>query len=98
MRRRAPRPLAEPLEALQDRWAPRSLLADVQRVWPQAVGSRIAAEATPTAERAGVVTVTCAAAVWAQELELMGPGLVEQVNAALGGPRVHRLRCTARRR
>ena len=98
MRRRAPRPLGEPLAALQDRWAPRSLLGDVQRVWPQAVGPRIAAEATPSGERGGVLTVTCASAVWAQELELMGPGLVEQINTALGGHRVTQLRCSARRR
>ena len=31
----------------------------------------IAAAARPTAEREGVLTVTCEAAVWAQELELM---------------------------
>ena len=98
MRRRAPRPLGEPLEELKRRWAPRTLLGDVQRLWPEVVGEVVAREATPSGERAGVVTVTCASAVWAQELDLMGPAVVERLNAALGGERVTRLRCSARRR
>jgi predicted nucleic acid-binding Zn ribbon protein len=97
VRRRAPRPLSEALGPLQDAWRPHTLLADVQRAWPTAVGERIAREASPTAERGGVVTVTCSAATWAHELDLLGPTLVERVNAALGAPRVTRLKTTARR-
>ena len=42
---------------------------------------------SPPAERDGVVTVTCASAVWAQELDLMAPELVARLNAALGAAR-----------
>jgi predicted nucleic acid-binding Zn ribbon protein len=67
----------------------------VQRVWSDVVGDVIAAEARPTGERAGVVTVTCRAAVWAQELTLMGPDLVARINAELGEDAVRSLRCVA---
>lgn len=93
MRRRAPRPLAEALAPLQASLAPATLLAEVQRVWPAVAGAAIAREATPVAERAGVVTVACSASVWAQELDLMAPMLLERLNAELGGERVRRLRC-----
>jgi predicted nucleic acid-binding Zn ribbon protein len=42
-----------------------------------------------------VVTVSCAAAVWAQELDLMGPEIVGRLNAALGSDVVRSLRCQA---
>jgi predicted nucleic acid-binding Zn ribbon protein len=74
-------------------WAPATLLAEVQRAWPAVVGAGIAAEATPTRERSGVLTVSCSASVWAQELDLMGPEIVARINDALGGGRVERLRC-----
>jgi hypothetical protein len=35
-------------------------------------------------ERDGVVTVACASAVWAAELELLGPELLERLNGRLG--------------
>jgi predicted nucleic acid-binding Zn ribbon protein len=95
VRRRAPRPLGTAIGALTERLAPKSTLADVQRVWPDAVGAAVAREATPTAERDGTLTVTCRSSVWAQELDLMGPELVERLNAALGGARLAALRCVA---
>jgi predicted nucleic acid-binding Zn ribbon protein len=93
--RRSPRSLGAALTTLADELAPGTLLAEVQRSWAVAVGAGIAAQAQPTAERGGVVTVSCAASVWAQELDLMGPQIVEQLNRALGGERVTRLRCVA---
>jgi len=95
MRRRAPRPLATAVEALTQRLAPATLLADVQRVWPQAAGPEIAAEAEPVSERAGTVTLLCSSAVWMQEIDLMGPTLVDSLNARLGSDRVQALRCVA---
>jgi predicted nucleic acid-binding Zn ribbon protein len=92
-RRPAPRPVSGAVSALADRLAPRTLLADVQRVWPAAVGAAIAVRATPTAERDGVLVVSCEAAVWAQELDLMGPELTGRLNAALGTDAVRALRC-----
>jgi predicted nucleic acid-binding Zn ribbon protein len=59
------------------------------------VGTAIAAEAEPTSERAGVLTVSCSASVWAQELDLMGPAIVERLNSRLRGGRITRLRCVA---
>jgi predicted nucleic acid-binding Zn ribbon protein len=42
-----------------------------------------------------VVTVACRSSVWANELELLGPELLEKVNAALGEPAVGQLRFKA---
>jgi predicted nucleic acid-binding Zn ribbon protein len=91
--RLAPRSLAVALEGLTATLSPPGTLARVQRVWEQVAGPAVVAAATPTAERDGVLTVTCAAAVWAQELELMGPELVVRLNAALGDEPLRKLRC-----
>ncbi len=93
--RRGPRPLAEAFSALTDDLAPATLLADVQRAWPSAVGEAIAQSASPTAERGGVLTISCAASVWAQELDLMAPQIVTALNDRLEGEPVRRLRCVA---
>jgi predicted nucleic acid-binding Zn ribbon protein len=82
------------LDAFADRLAPPTLLAAVQRAWPQAAGE-FAAHAQPVAEREGVVTVACAAAVWASELDLMSELVVERLNEVLGRPAVQRLRARA---
>ena len=95
MRRREPRALSHAVAALADRLAAQTTLAEVQRVWAEAVGEVVAAQAEPTGERDGVLTVTCASAVWAQELDLMGPELVERLNAALGSEAVRSLRCSS---
>jgi predicted nucleic acid-binding Zn ribbon protein len=93
--RRGPRGASSAVGALVSGLAPATLLADVQRVWPDAAGPAIAAQATPTAARNGVVTVSAASSVWAQELELMSGELVTRVNAALGGDPVRSLRVQA---
>jgi len=86
-------PLAGAVDALAARVAPATLLADVQRIWPEVAGGLMAEQAEPVAEREGTVTLACSSSVWAQELELLGPGLVDAMNAALGAPRVTGLRC-----
>jgi predicted nucleic acid-binding Zn ribbon protein len=93
MSRLAPRPLAVALEGLAAELAPATTLARVQGVWEQAAGPAIAAAAHPTAAHDGVLTVTCDAAVWAQELDLMATDLIERINATLGEEAVRRLRC-----
>ena len=93
--RRAPRPLGPAVEALAARLAPATLRADVQRVGDGAAGSAIAAEAHPVSERGGTLTLRCSSAVWMQEIDLMGPALVAQLNHALGGERVRAVRCVA---
>ena len=91
--RPSPRSMTFANETLRDNLAPETLLADVQRAWPGVVGAAIAAEASPTSERRGVVTVSCSAAVWAQELDLMAPTILGRLNTRLGERRIDRLRC-----
>lgn len=93
--RRSPRPLGLALDGIRDDLAPATLLGEIQRAWPAAVGDAIAGEAIPTSERAGVLTVSCSASVWAHELDLMGPAIVERLNGLLKGGKVTRLRCLA---
>jgi predicted nucleic acid-binding Zn ribbon protein len=93
VRRAAPRSLSAALEGLTSSLAPATTLARVQEIWEQAAGQAISSAARPTAERAGVLTVTCAAAVWAQELDLMAGELIPRLNEALGEEVIHELRC-----
>lgn len=95
MRRSAPRPLGLALDDLRERLEPATPLAAVQRVWPEAAGKVFAGHAAPVGERAGVVTVACESAVWAQELDLMSAEVVDRLNEALERPLVRSLRCTA---
>ncbi|HZL49199.1 MAG TPA: DUF721 domain-containing protein [Solirubrobacteraceae bacterium] len=91
--RRAPRPLSTALGALTATLAPATTLARVQEIWEHTTGPAIASAAKPTAERNGVLTVTCDAAVWAQELDLMAAELLPRLNAALGEEALRELRC-----
>jgi predicted nucleic acid-binding Zn ribbon protein len=93
VRRAAPRSLSAALQGLTSTLAPATTLARVQQVWERAAGPAIAVAARPTAEREGVLTVTCDAAVWAQELDLMAGELIARLNAALGGEPIRELRC-----
>ena len=61
--RRVPRSAGGAVSALVEGLAPASGLAALQRVWPDAVGDVIAAQAHPAAERDGVVTVTCSSRI-----------------------------------
>jgi predicted nucleic acid-binding Zn ribbon protein len=97
VRRRGPRPLATALERLTADLAPATLLAAVQRAWPEAAGEAFAAQSEPVAERDGVITVACTSAVWAQELDLLSERVVERLNEGLGRPAVRGLRPQARR-
>jgi predicted nucleic acid-binding Zn ribbon protein len=93
VRKAAPRPLSIALDRLGETLAPATTLARVQEVWPAATGAAIAAAAHPTAERDGVLTVLCEAAVWAHELTMMQDDLVPRINAALGAETIRELRC-----
>ena len=83
-RRRAPRQAASAFRVARDRAAPRTGLAAIQAAWQSAVGERVAAVASPVAERAGTLTVECNDAVWAQELDLMQDRLLERLGEELG--------------
>jgi predicted nucleic acid-binding Zn ribbon protein len=93
MSRPSPRPLSLALESLTTTLAPQTTLARAQQAWEHTTGPAIAAAGRPTAEREGILTITCTDAVWAAELDLMSAGLVERLNDALGEPVIHRLRC-----
>jgi predicted nucleic acid-binding Zn ribbon protein len=91
--RRSPRRAMFALDQIRDELAPETLLAEVQRAWRETVGAVIALEAQPTRERGGILTVSCSASVWAQELDLMGPAILERLNQRLRSGRLSRLRC-----
>jgi predicted nucleic acid-binding Zn ribbon protein len=95
---RGPRRIGVAIRDARAAAAPETLLAAVQSAWQEAVGERVAAEAWPVAERDRAVTVACRAATWAQELDLLGPALLERLNSAgevaARGP-VSKLRFTA---
>ena len=97
MRRRALTPLAGALDALTERLAPATVLAEVQRAWPRAVGPAFAPHSEPWAVREGEIIVACPEAVRAQELDLMSELVVERLNQALGRPAIRRLRVQARK-
>jgi predicted nucleic acid-binding Zn ribbon protein len=97
VRRSGPRPVSFAVERFTDSLAPATLLAEVQRAWPEAAGAAFARVSEPVSERAGVVGVACSAAVWAQELDLMSEAVTGRLNAALGRPAVQRLRVRATR-
>ena len=92
MKRLAPRPLAAALEGVRRQVAPTTLIAAVQSAWPQAAGETLAAAAQPVSASERVVTIACESGVWAQELELLGPDLLDRLNGALDGARIEKLR------
>ena len=98
-RRRAPRPAAGAFQAALQRAAPKTPLAAVQTAWPAAVGEQLAAVATPLSERDGTLTVECADAVWAQELDLMQGALLDRLKEELGdrAPKALRFRVNSER-
>ena len=85
MRRLAPRALSVALEGVVRGAEPATQLARVQAVWSEVAGPGLSAAAAPVSERDGVVTVACESAVWAQELELLGPDLLTRFGDALAG-------------
>jgi predicted nucleic acid-binding Zn ribbon protein len=97
VRRTAPRPLANAVEAAVADLAPKTPLARVQAVWTDAVGERNAAQGTPVRLAAGRLTVYCEHAGWAEELQLLGLMIARRLNERLGGEVVREIRCTGRR-
>jgi predicted nucleic acid-binding Zn ribbon protein len=83
-RRRAPRPAAAAVRRAREAFAPQTPLARVQSVWAEAVGEQLARVAEPSAERRGAVVVRCEDAVWAQELDLMGPQILDRLRELIG--------------
>jgi predicted nucleic acid-binding Zn ribbon protein len=98
-RRRAPRPAAGAFKQALRRVAPKTPLAAIQAAWQGAVGEQLAAVAVPVSERDGTLTVECADAVWAQELDLMQGALLERLRREVGdqAPEALRFRINSER-
>ena len=79
--------------------APKTPLAAIQSTWSSAVGEQLAAVAVPVSERDGTLTVECADAVWAQELDLMQGALLERLRSEVGeqAPEALRFRVNSER-
>lgn len=82
-RRRAPVPVADLLERFTRDAQPASVLAELQRRWPEVAGETIAGWARPVSERAGVVIVECDDSVIAHELEMIKPELLAKLKEQL---------------
>lgn len=93
-RRREPLPIAGALSELTRQIQPSSVLAEVQRCWPEAVGETIAGWARPVGEKSGVVIVQCDDSVIAHELEMIKSDLLQKLTSrvASGAPRELRFR------
>jgi predicted nucleic acid-binding Zn ribbon protein len=98
-RRRAPRPASGAFKAALARVAPKTPLAATQAAWASAVGERLAAVAAPVSERDGTLTIECADAVWAEELDLMQKALLERLRREVGdqAPQALRFRVNSER-
>jgi predicted nucleic acid-binding Zn ribbon protein len=81
------------LRDFTDALAPATTLGRVQEIWERTAGPAIALAARPTSEHNGVLTLTCEASVWAQELDLIAHELIGSLNAALGAAEISELRC-----
>jgi predicted nucleic acid-binding Zn ribbon protein len=97
--RRAPRPASGAFEEALRRVAPKTPLAAIQSAWSSAVGEQLAAVAAPVSERDGTLTIECADAVWAQELDLMQEVLLERLRGEVGeqAPKALRFRVRSER-
>jgi hypothetical protein len=74
------------LSQLLTRWGMDRKLREYQawEVWDEVVGPQIAARARPCKMREGVLEVAVDQPVWMQQLQLMKPRIVSQLNARLG--------------
>ncbi len=91
-RRSQPRALGDFVRTVRVQSTPQTPLGEIQRVWSDALGARIAGHADPVRERDGVVTVACSAATWAQELDLLQNELIVQLNRAIESGKIEQLR------
>lgn len=90
-RRRAPRTMAQVLDATIADLTPADPLAQLQLAWPKLAGARYSPVSRPTRLRAdGTVTITCDSGMVAADLQLHSPELTTLIADQLG------LRCTLR--
>ncbi len=60
----------------------------VWQVWEEAVGSQIASKARPAGIGNGILVVKVASSPWMQQLSLMKPDIIHQLNMMAGEPLV----------
>lgn len=60
----------------------------VWQVWAEAVGTQIAMKAKPAGIRDGILIVRVASSPWMQQLSLMKPDIISQLNSLAGEPLV----------
>ena len=75
------------------RFGPAAGMADLVRIWPEAVGEAIAANALPARiSRDGTAHIATSSSTWAFELAQLEPTLVERLREHLGPAAPPRLR------
>jgi hypothetical protein len=62
--------------------------AKAWQFWEVAVGAHIAGKATPVAFRDGILSVRVSSSAWMQQLSLMKPDIIAQLNSAISEPLV----------
>ncbi len=89
----APQPLGDILyAALKRRGMTAGLdIHAVLKLWPAAVGPRIAAQTRPDGLRAGRLFVRAASSVWVQQLHFLKQEIIEKLNALCGKPTVREI-------
>ena len=90
-----PKRIGEALDRALDPIAPKTPLAEIQRLWPAAVGPQIAAVTKVLEELDGTVTIECENTIWANELEMMSPQLLEKLASQMDGAAPEKLRFRA---
>ena len=84
-------PLSTVIDRLLGQYRPTAdaSLLKVWDIWEQAVGSSIAANARPVAFKDRLLLVHVSSSTWLYHLRFMQKEMLEKINAALGGDRVH---------
>jgi predicted nucleic acid-binding Zn ribbon protein len=86
-------PLSEAIGRLVEEIAPQTPEARIESVWVSVVGPAMAKATRPAGLRGGVLTVRCDASVYAQELQLLSPRVIEALDSKLGDSGISSLRC-----
>ena len=70
-------------------------VAHVMGVWSTIVGQHVAAAASPTSLREGVLKVSCTSSVWANELTHMSPEILARLRSELPSLKLERMHCVS---
>lgn len=92
-RMKRPTPVADLIEAVFAGKPVQKRLREMKiwQVWEEAVGQQIAAKALPAAFRDGTLTVRVTGSAWMQQLTLMKPQIIANLNEATGEPLVREI-------